>query len=335
MDNRLTKKRLSDLLSYEWIIMIIVCIVSIVFWELMYDVGSVKLTAGQDFKFFYDYTISPSANGDLRRQLSEKNTYSYDVLKISSEAINKDNNVLYNRLSIREGDVIFSDIVGLDDYNASLEKGETPKNRLRAYSLIDTIEYKIGAIDVMLDNAKEYLKSNFFVDGYDETSDGYGTENIDDAKVRKVFISRNGKDNRFRSAEAVNQGVKLEKDRIVKLCENVKFMQEFFDNPENEDSFVRYTKYSQTCEFTKNATSTTYKDLLQMEKTAGRENRIYAINLGKLKGGKNITNFMQYGEDDKITDIIIMSFDFTSYQPHLQYENLSFISSMIKICTGA
>ncbi len=333
MDNRLTKTRLSDLLSYEWIFMIIICIVSIVFWELMYDVGSVKLTAGQDFKFYYDYTITPFANGELRREISGKNTYSYDVLKISSEAISAEHNVLSNRLSIREGDLIFTDVAGLDEYNASLQKGETPKKSIRAYSLIDTIDYKLGAIDVMVDNAKEYLKNNFFVDGYDETS-GYGAQNIDDAKVREVFLSRNGKDNRFRSEEAVNQGVKLEKDRIIKLCEDVEFMQAFFDNPENQDALVRYTKYSQTCELTKNAPASTYKDLLQMEKTAGRENRVYAINLGKLKGGKNITSFMQYGQDDKVTDIVIMSFDFTSDQPHLQYENLSFIRSVIKICKG-
>ena len=324
MDNRITKKRLSDLLSYEWIFMIIICVVSIVVWELAYAIGSVKLTAGQHFRFYYDYTIYPSSNTQFKRELASKNTFSYDVLKLSSEAISQDYNVLADRLSIQEGDVIFTDVVGLAKYQEAVDKGEIPEERVRAFSLIDTIDYKIASLDVMLENAKKYLEDNFFVDGYD-VANGYGAQNIDDDKVSAVFLSRNGKDNRFRTNEAKNQGIAYEKDRIVKLCENVEFMQAFIDNPANSDAIIRYTKHSQNLEFTKNSLPNNYQTWVQNEIDQGRGNDVYAINLGKLMGGKNISNFMQYKLGDDLNDIVIMAFEFTSYQPHLQYESLSFI----------
>ena len=72
MDNKLTKKRLHDLLSYEWILMIIICVVSIVFWEIVYDFSAVKLTAGQNFRYYFDYNISPVGNTQLRQELIDK-----------------------------------------------------------------------------------------------------------------------------------------------------------------------------------------------------------------------------------------------------------------------
>ncbi len=335
MDNRLTKKRLSDLLSYDWIFMIVVCIVSIIGWELFYDFGAVKLTAGQNFKYYFDYTISPSGNNELRLELAEKETFSYDVLKLSSEAINQDYNVLKDRLSIREGDIIFTDAVGIKDYNDALAKGETPEKRVRAYSLIDTVDYKVASIDVMIENAKKYLQDKVFIDGVDiQTAfDSYDRAKIDDDKVRELFLNRNGKDNRFRSQSAKNQGILLEIERIEKLYQNVVFMQAFIDNPANSDAIIRYTRFSQVHEFTK-GTASKYQDWIEQEINAGRENDVYGINLGKIKGGKNITNFMQYKLGEELNDIIILAFEFTSYQPHLQYESLSFICTMIKACMG-
>ena len=314
--------------------MIIICVVSIVFWELLYDFGAVKLTAGQNFRYYYDFNIHPSGNAALRREIADKKTLSYDVLKISSEAISADYNVLTTRLSIQEGDIIFTDAVGIDDYNVAIAKGETPKEKIRAYTIIDTIDYRIASIDVMLENAKKYLKDNFFVDGYSEQN-GYGAENIDQAKVRSVFLKRNGKDNRFRTASAINQGVKLENDRIVKLCENVEFMLSFINNPDNSDAIMRYTKFAQSYEFSKSSSPNIFKDRMEIEKQYNRDNDVYGINLGKLTGGKSITAFMQYKFGGDITDIVVMAFEFTSYQPHLQYESLSWICSTIKICTGA
>ncbi len=336
MDNKLTKKRLHDLLSYDWIFMIIMCVVCIIFWEIVYDFGAVKLTAGQNFRYYFDYNISPAGNTQLRQELIEKETFSYDVLKLGSEAISQDYNVLRDRLSIQEGDVIFTDIVGIEKYNDSLAKGETPKDSVRAFSIIDTVDYRIGSIDVMLENAKKYLINNAFIDGFDAQSvfNSYDRANIDDAKVEKLFLNRNGKDNRFRTEANKKLGIEYEIKRIEKLYENVVFMTEFIDNPDNSDAIIRYTKFSQGYELSGKDPNVNYKKRMDTEISQGRENDVYGINLGKLKGGKHITTFMQYKFGEELTDIVVLAFEFTAYQPHLQYESLSFICTMIKTCTG-
>ena len=335
MDNRLTKRRLFDLLSYEWIFMIVMCVVAIIFWELVYSVASVKLTPGQDFKIYYDYTLSSTSDTDLRQLIVDRKTFSYDVLKFSSEDIDKSNNVLSSRLSIQEGDVIFTDAVGIKEYNEAIRKNEIPENMVRAFSLIDTSSYRIGSLDEMLSNAQVYLKVNFFKDDYNEQTvfDSYDSQNIDHAKVRSAFLKRNGKDNRFRSSSNKEQGIKLEIERIEKLYENVVFMQKFINDNQDSEALVKYTKYSQACTFSLGALGE-YEGRLKKEQDAGRENDVYGINLGKLSGGRNITDFIQYRLGGDLTDIVILAFDFTYYQPDLQYESLSFICSMIKICTG-
>ncbi len=339
MDNRLTRKRLSDLLSYEWIFMIIVCIVSIVLWELIYSIGSVKLTAGQRFTYFYDYTVNSADNSGFRSELLDKEPFSYDVLKLSSESIMKDNNVLTSRLSIQEGDVIFTDVVGIEEYKLAVEKKETPTKKVRAFSMIDNIgdvDYSIGSIDVLLDSAKKYLKDNVFFDYVDEQTafNSYVRANIDDTKVKTLFLNRNGEDNRFRSQANKDKGVLLEIERIEKLYQNVVFMQDFINDPANSDALLRYTKFSQSHAFT-GWGENNYKAWIEIEKAQGRDNDIYGINLGKLTGGKkSITDFVQYKDDGTKTDVVILYFDFSSYQPHLQYETLSFICSTMKIFMG-
>ena len=57
MDNKLTKKRLSDFLSYDWIIMLVVIVAAIVLWELVYTIAAVRLTEGQNFKYYYDVNM--------------------------------------------------------------------------------------------------------------------------------------------------------------------------------------------------------------------------------------------------------------------------------------
>ena len=69
MDNKITKSRLSDLLSYEWILMLIIAVVSIIAWELFYTMGGVKLTVGQSFKYYYDQSIIVEDDGELKQRL--------------------------------------------------------------------------------------------------------------------------------------------------------------------------------------------------------------------------------------------------------------------------
>lgn len=357
MDNKITKSRLSDFLSYEWLLMLVIAIISIVVWEVFYTAGSVKLTVGQEFKYYYDVTVVAQDNAKLRSGLVEHKTFSYDIMKLSTEALSSDNYVLSDRLSIQEGDVIFTDILGLNEKDEQTEKSKV----VRAKSMIDSYKYHIGSLDQMVYDAKIYLTKNFFdsdvyneqvkeleeeqlqipalkellEDGEDEDKKIFNS--IDDQKVKTQFLKRNKNDNRFRDEKSVNKGIELEKQRIIKLCENVLFFEDFIIN--NQDALFTYTRYAQTAELYDD--NYKQKEDEQSEKNLkkfGREQEIFGINLGQLKGGVNASEVLQLKSPKDQTNVadgvVAMVFDFKEYQPDLQYESFSFICSTIKMFTG-
>lgn len=358
MDNKITKSRLSDLLSYEWILMIVIAVVSIFAWEIFYTVGSVKLTVGQDFKYYYDQNIIVEDDAELRSRLVNGNTFSYDVLKLSAEALSKENFVLGDRLSIQEGDVIFTDSLGLNEFE---DENQTIPKTVRAKSLIDSDKIYIGSLDQMVYDAKIYLTKNFFVDGAysqieqkvvaDEIlpnlitllSEG-NTESekilnsIDDDKVEKMFLKRNKEDNRFREKSAVKKGIELEKERIIKLCENVLFFEDFIQN--NQEALLSYTRYSQSAEkgFVDYHADWTQKQKQKNLRRFGKEDEIFGIKIGRLKNGGEVSKVMRVANPKDQTkvaeDVVLLTFDFKKYQPDLQYESLSFVCTTIRTFSG-
>ena len=359
MDNRITKSRLSDLLSYEWILMLIIAIASIIVWELGYAMGAVKLTVGQEFKYYYDSTIVVEDNRELQTRIINQDTFSFDVMKLSTEALSEENYMLGDRLSIQEGDVIFTDILGID------EKTQKPKV-VRAKSMIDSYyKYFVGSLDQMIYDAKIYLTKNFFDGVYESqikdivevaeeqkgqlpmlkallksgnTDSEKILNSIDDKKVEKMFLKRNKEDNRFRKKSAIEQGIKLEKERIIKLCENVLFFEDFVIN--NKDALFEYSRYEQASRYSpKSKEAVAYENLKKRNlRRFGKEEEIFGIKLGQLKNGGEVSKVMRLSnpkDNTKVADgIVLMTFDFIKYQPDLQFESLSFVCSTIKMFSG-
>ena len=327
MDNKLTKRRLSDYLSYEWILMIVVAVVMIVVWEFAYTVGAVRLTVGQDFKYYYDESISSLSATDFDDLLTSDGTFSYDVLKRHYETLTSDYNVLSIRLSIQEGDVLITD-------SKEPEEGATGDERLiRAKSAIDNFDYNIYCLDTMLSDAITYL--NQFVDG--EVVGNYQVDiaKLNDSKINDLFLERMKKDNRFRSEEQKQEGFKLEKGRIEKLLKEVSDFKYFLDNAP-DSAFYRYTKYSQTFEYTENAEEkANYETRMNKEISEGRENARYAINAAGLTGGAhNPSEYFKMSGADNADNVVIMAFNFLEYQPHLQFEVISFFNTVIRTCSN-
>ena len=346
MDNKITKSRLSDFLAYEWILMLIIAIASIVVWELGYAIGAVKLTPGQEFKYYYDSTIVVENNREMQARILNQNTFSFDIMKFGNETLSEQNYVLADRLSIQEGDVIFTDILGIDEVD---EQTKEPKT-VRAKSLIDGYKFCIGSLDQMIYDAKIYLTKNFFVgEIYSQIENevnnkeqlpalselllGGSTDSerilssIVDQKVEKMFLKRNKDDNRFREQSALKKGIEFEKQRIIKLCENVLFFEEFIKS--NQDALFEYTRYGQSnSEFAK-------EEKTKNIKRFGKETEIFGIKIGSLENGGEFSNIMRLANpkdpNNVVDGIVLMAFDFIKYQPDLQFESLSFVCSTIKM----
>ena len=73
-----------------------------------------------------------------------------------------------------------------------------------------------------------------------------------------------------------------------------------------------------------------------------QKEKIYGINIGaldQLGDGIDASKIVQLkhleNEDDNLAkNVVLMAFNFKSYQPHLQYESLSFVCSTIQMILG-
>lgn len=340
MDNKITRKRLSDFLAYEWIVVIIVIIASIIAWELAYTIGSVKLTVGQEFKYYYDQNVYSTGEGKLYSLMLDKKALSYDILEFYGESLSSDFNVLSTRLSVQEGDIIITD-------SKEAEEGQ-PAQQVRAKSIVDHMSGV--SFEKLLKDAKTYLRDNFLQDGLKTVSDYTANpdadldlavlyENLDSAKIQAHFLKRMRKDNRYRTDTQKAEGIELEKVRIEKLCTEVQdFEKLILAESTHPDLFFRYTRFEQSLAFAEEQRDKErYEEYLKEQQEC-----IYGLNVSALKDyntdkGEQKTNPTEYftliGSNGKADNIVIMAFDFWDYQYDLQFETISFINTIVRQCS--
>lgn len=338
MDAKITKKRLSEDLQYDWIKIIFFVVAIIIVWELVFSVTSVKLTAGQNFKVYYYSSINSSSQLDMYDLVGKDSVTSYDVVEVNVEALQSgyEGTVLQARTSIGEGDLMIIDNVLTK--SSTVEK-ETDERCSASNFKLFVDGYQVYDYDKLIEDANKYL------DGVKTNGD------IDNAKVEKLFRQRMAKDNRFRKEEQIKLGVRQEIERITKLGAEVKAFSWLLANAPS-DLFVEYTKYEYgyfnslskedylalnggvsglSCQ---GGGSSTSGDNFYEEAYKRETPKKYAINALALTGGeKDIANlFHVYSTDTNKTakDVCITVFNFKSMQPHLQFETISVINEIIR-----
>lgn len=320
MDNKITKKRLSNFLSYEWITIIVMVVVSIIAWELLYGIMRVKVTPGQEFRVFYDIGLDSIRGDSFNDYLSQRGTFSYDVLEFESEGIVSSYEVLDLRLSAQQGDIIFTNKV-------EKEKQEF----IRAKHVID--RYDVYCLTDLLTDAQNYLRS-FLNDGVTEEGAEFNFENLSKQKIEAGFSKRMKKDNRVRKSKDYNAYLQKEYDRIEKLCKDVADYKYILEKGP-EELFYRYTRYEQLVKEAEAENSRyvdDFKELYQAEIDEGRENYIYGINMEALKGGEiDASTYVSMMGEATAKDTVLVVFDMQEYQPDLQYETVSFIVENVRL----
>ena len=331
MDARITKKRLSENLQYDWI-KIIVCVVAvIILWELIFTVSGVRLSAGQEFKVYYYSTMNASSSTKMRAMLDKKGVLSYDVLEKNIETLTKDYEatVLSARVSVSEGDIMFIDNV-LTESSEEYKKQDVRcsssnfRNFINGYSVYD--------YDSLLEDAKRYLE-NFKTNGQ-----------FDSAKIEQSFRKRMKKDNRFRKEEKIQDGIIQETKRLEKLQSEVNAFSYIIEKYGDTDLFVNevYGEYY----FFSNLDEANYKSYIENGTVNGSEMqgqldyykaqldegaKKFAINANYLKDGANsIFNLVSVYDKTDSSDACICVFNFKSAQPDLQFETISVINEIIR-----
>ncbi len=320
MDNRITGKRLSNVLSYDWFKIIIIIAAVALVWSLAFTMGAPRATTGQTFGFFvYSDFQCAKRESDVLQDAKNKGAFSYDVLDFNTRSLTKDYyaTVMTASTSVQEGDVfIMSDVLSGEDKNDSVFR-----------SFVDTYGLAYD-LNELISDAEKYCLDNYVVVEAD------GVYTIDEARVRRIFAERMKKDPRFRNknSQKYKDGEKSEIERFKSVWNNAqKLKQVLEDHPELK---VNYKKYTQMVAGLSDDDKTKDDYIALLEKEIERP---YALNLGKLTGGKTpITDLyarvLGSGDEKTVTadGIVLCVFDYESYQPDLQYETIGFINYFIE-----
>ena len=322
MDNKVNKTRLYNLFSYDWLKIIAVIVGIILCWEVFYALGSVKLTTGQYFTYYFDYDVVSGDSDAWTEFVNDDKFLSYDVLSKNSNRLMRINDILSIKLTIQEGDIIISQ-----------DKPVQPEDNFKNVIAMSRVDSGlIYDLDQLYADAKEYV-SGFIKEGYSfDTLDLLGDDTIDLDKVSDCFTKRLAGDNRFRTPVQWQEGLLLEKGRIINLYKDVKDLGKYltFD----DSYFFTYVRYKQQYELSDPNSSFTedYKKKYEKELSERGEKR-YGIRLDKLEGGAgktDITKFFKMSGESTAKYTMMMAYNFKKYQPDLQYETVSFMMGVVR-----
>lgn len=225
MDARITKQRLGNLLSYDWLKILVSVAAAVAALALFFTMVGTRPTSAQTFTVFCHAELSAGEDfNTLGDSLKNKGTFSYDILSVGTESFSKNSSsstVYSTRRAVGRGNVYFVP----DETPKYIEiGGETVVDEssneliyLSGGAVYNGENGKGGFYDTayFLEDCENYLKD--FYDG--DLDNELNTE-----KVRECFLSRNGKDKRFRSKAKKEKGVSQEQARIEQLREDYLFV---------------------------------------------------------------------------------------------------------------
>ena len=90
MDIKIKSSRLKNLLSYDWVKIVLSIVAGVVVWSLLFTTLGTRATVGEQFVFnVYGnvYTRESTKNNDILNDLKAKGYFSYDVLSLSAETV--------------------------------------------------------------------------------------------------------------------------------------------------------------------------------------------------------------------------------------------------------
>ncbi|MDE6411998.1 MAG: hypothetical protein K2L02_05660 [Clostridia bacterium] len=299
MDARITKQRLANMLTYDWLKILGTIALAAVVFCVFFMMIATRATVGQTY-YIYVYsglTVGGDFNG-LKDDLKNKSVFSYDILDLGSESFN--NSGVYGstafsaRRSAGEGRVMF-----VSDDRTTDENGKEFSTLL---SFIDNEGTSAESFALFLDpqvflnDCEKYLQKFF-----GENLSG----ELNREQARSTFMERNGKDKRFRSAAKKEAGVKQEEARLEKLKKDFLTVREAVDT--ESLGFVKYTGF-------------------------GEKEHVIGFSMESL----HLTKLVYYTEKDEDREVVTNSkialciFNNKEREGDLKYETVNFLAYLLE-----
>lgn len=222
MDAKITKKRLSRMLSYDWLKIVGMAVALILVWTLIFTMTATKIMPSQQFTVF-NYTgnlsLSTTKFYDEYGKAFQNGVFSYEVIEINENDLTTSKEyagtLLETRLTTDEGDVML--IADIDNPDTAYE--DENGNTVYEYSYLETFVYGCGYylfdLDFEAENSyfgqmRAYL--NRYYDG------DYENGELNEDLVESDFRARakKTKDKRYKKEKDIKKGVENDILRIQK-----------------------------------------------------------------------------------------------------------------------
>ena len=325
MDAKITKQRLTRMLSYDWLKIVGVAAALILVWVLVFTMTATRITPAQQFTVF-NYTENATLTDEFYNAYSKAHgdgVFSYEVIETNVNDMTTSGEyagtILETRVATDEGDIMF--VANRPDESTATtnEAGETVYERTQIQTILRAYPTNFYDLDTYFANMKTYL------DGYYNGDLVNGK--LDEEKVKMDFENRvrANKDKRFKKAEQIEQGKADEVARIQKY----------------RDAYVAFQGYLQAglVEFVGVE--------LKNENGEAVISGNYALNICPDESKMNkLKDYTFYYKTEKTTaedgseveekrktaqDMSVMFFKMSGVEASFEYETLLFLNYMIEL----
>ncbi|MBQ7948576.1 MAG: hypothetical protein IJ284_02330 [Clostridia bacterium] len=220
MDAKITKERLSRMLSYDWLKIVGLALAAILLWTLVFTTTATRITPAQQFTVINYFgnvsTVGTTVSETLNDALND-GVFSYEV--IENTVVDVGGNEEYGatlmetRVSTYEGDVIFVPDIANEDTEYELNGEKRYDSYLQ--NLVNGYYSKMMNLDPE-DPDGYFQRMEKFLNGF--YNGDYKTGERDDQAIETAFLERieKNKDKRFKKDAQIEQGIRDEIARIVK-----------------------------------------------------------------------------------------------------------------------
>ncbi len=321
MDAKITKLRLSRMLSYDWLKIVATAAALIFFWVLVFTVSATRVLPSQEFKIC-NYLGNDVFSNEFTKTLNkakEDDALSFEVLSVGTEdfAMYEENayQLLPARISTNELDVIFVSEQSDSSTAIKNEQGEiTGYSRTYLQSFVRGYSYTLHNIESYLSDMEVFLNGYYGGD--------YQNGTLDTAKVETEFRARikRMKDKRYKKQAEIEAGIQGESERLEKY----------------RDALVKTKDYLE-----KGIISLTKTTILDEETgEALMENKCYSFNLCPEGSGmeklSNVVSYSVAAEEENASPVKaaknmnICLFNLNGKEEAYRYEGLLYVTNLVE-----
>ena len=247
MDAKITKTRLSRMLSYDWLKIIGVAAAVIFVWVLVFTMSATRITPEQQFTAMnYVGNItwgSTNKFSTLYNKAFNDGVFSYEVIELTTNDLTVAEDyaatLLESRVTTDEGDIMF--VADIPDTDSAYQDSEGKTQYKRSYLETFLARYRYYVFSLDMEDENSYFRQmEKYLDQYYGAKDGWkNPENIDKEKIEEDFRARVKKDKRYKTEKSLVQGVKDDIERIEKYRDGLEKFYQYV-----AEGYITFTKTS-------------------------------------------------------------------------------------------